>query len=225
MAVKGIQIETRCGLVVFRLRNAFRLLPPPPTTRNDHTIRPNIPWNVTRTRKYGHIFTSQKPKTHFSHEISEFRIAPSGMAWKGSDSEGVTAIPSTDIKWSQWMRVARQYQLRVGLKDRKKEEFEGFTKEVCVRFAVLLMYDSMKSNRTTTNSPRFLKTTLESPSKRVKSHLKAGIGVSPISKVSMYSLFIWNFLLTKINKTRHRPRIHHLRQNRVRATPAARRQL
>jgi len=54
------------------------------------------------------------------------------MAWKGVDSEGVTAIPSTDIKWAQWMRVARLFQLRVGLKDHKKEKFDGFAREVCV---------------------------------------------------------------------------------------------
>ena len=72
-------------------------------------------------------------KSVFSDEISEFRIAPSGMAWKGVDSEGVTAIPNTDIKWAQWMRVARQFQLRVGLKDHNKDKFEGFTREVRAR--------------------------------------------------------------------------------------------
>lgn len=60
----------------------------------------------------------------------EFRVAASGMAWKGAESEGVTAMASTDIKWAQWMRVARGFQLRVGMKDHKREKFEGFSKEV-----------------------------------------------------------------------------------------------
>lgn len=53
------------------------------------------------------------------------------MAWKGVDSEGVAAIPSSDIKWAQWMRVARDFQLRVGLRDHRKEKFDGFMREVC----------------------------------------------------------------------------------------------
>ena len=64
---------------------------------------------------------------------TEFRIAASGMAWKGSDSEGVTSMAATDIKWAQWIRVARNFQLRVGLKvgnEQRKETFDGFAREV-----------------------------------------------------------------------------------------------
>ena len=61
----------------------------------------------------------------------EFRVAPSGMAWKGSDAGSeVVAVPSTDIKWAQWLRLARQFQLRVGLRDHRKEKFDGFAREV-----------------------------------------------------------------------------------------------
>jgi structure-specific recognition protein 1 len=52
------------------------------------------------------------------------------MAWKGENSEGVAAMSSADIKWAQWLRVARNFQLRVGLKDRSRETFDGFTREV-----------------------------------------------------------------------------------------------
>jgi len=65
------------------------------------------------------------------HSSLEFRVASSGMAWKGEDSEGVVAIPSSEIKWAQWLRVARNFQLRIGLKDRSKETFDGFSREVC----------------------------------------------------------------------------------------------
>ena len=60
----------------------------------------------------------------------EFRVAASGMGWKGVDSEGQTLLSSGNIKWAQWLRVARNFQLRVGLKDRKKVIFDGFLREV-----------------------------------------------------------------------------------------------
>ena len=62
--------------------------------------------------------------------ILEFRVAASGMGWKGVDSEGQTLLSSANIKWAQWLRVARNFQLRVGLKDRKKVTFDGFVREV-----------------------------------------------------------------------------------------------
>jgi structure-specific recognition protein 1 len=52
------------------------------------------------------------------------------MAWKGVDSGEVVAIASGDIKSAQWLRVARGFQLRVGLKDRKRDSFDGFKREV-----------------------------------------------------------------------------------------------
>ncbi|KAF8882892.1 structure-specific recognition protein-domain-containing protein [Gymnopilus junonius] len=66
-----------------------------------------------------------------SIDTGKFRVAASGMAWK-ADSEGnkeVTAIQSENIKWVQWLRVARGFQLRVGLKDHKREKFDGFARE------------------------------------------------------------------------------------------------
>lgn len=68
------------------------------------------------------------PFTNFF--LEEFRIADSGMAWKGADSETITAMAETDIKWAQWIRVARGFQLRVGLKDHRRENFDGFLREV-----------------------------------------------------------------------------------------------
>lgn len=51
------------------------------------------------------------------------------MAWKGTDTDAFP-ISSSDIRWAQWLRVARNFQLRVGLKDRRKENFDGFMREV-----------------------------------------------------------------------------------------------
>jgi hypothetical protein len=70
----------------------------------------------------------------------EFRVAASGMAWKAEETENVTAMSSTDIKWAGWLRVARGFQLRVGMKDRRREVFDGFERDVslpqCERSAI-----------------------------------------------------------------------------------------
>lgn len=60
----------------------------------------------------------------------EFRVANSGMAWREEEKDEVTSMPNSDIKWAQWLRVARGFQLRVGLKDRRRETFDGFEREV-----------------------------------------------------------------------------------------------
>ncbi|KAF7348366.1 FACT complex subunit POB3 [Mycena sanguinolenta] len=64
-----------------------------------------------------------------SPEVGKMRVASSGMAWKGVESGEVIAISSADIKSAQWLRVARGFQLRVGLKDRKRDTFDGFKRE------------------------------------------------------------------------------------------------
>lgn len=66
----------------------------------------------------------------YSFAWPEFRIAISGMAWKAEEGDRMVAMQASDIKWAQWIRVARNYQLRVGLKDRSKETFDGFVREV-----------------------------------------------------------------------------------------------
>ncbi|KIM63383.1 hypothetical protein SCLCIDRAFT_755964 [Scleroderma citrinum Foug A] len=84
--------------------------------------------------------TTQFDKIYYglSSEVGKFRVAGSGMAWKGEENEKVIALPAGDIKWAQWFRVARNFQLRVGLKDRRKETFDGFMREDHDRMANLL---------------------------------------------------------------------------------------
>ena len=36
------------------------------------------------------------------------------MAWKATESEKVITVAASIIKWAQWLRVTRNYQLRVG---------------------------------------------------------------------------------------------------------------
>ncbi|KAG5634401.1 hypothetical protein H0H81_002112 [Sphagnurus paluster] len=88
------------------------------------------------TTQFDRIFHGLSP------EIGKLRVAKSGMAWKGVDSEGVVAIPSNHIDWAQWMRVARGFQLRIGMKDDKREQrtekFDGFAREDHDKIAGLL---------------------------------------------------------------------------------------
>jgi hypothetical protein len=65
------------------------------------------------------------------------------MAWKGEESEGVVAMSSADIKWAQWLRVARNFQLRVGLKDRRRETFDGFAREVSVDYTYAFLWQNL----------------------------------------------------------------------------------
>ncbi|GAA5985603.1 hypothetical protein JCM10908_007037 [Rhodotorula pacifica] len=59
----------------------------------------------------------------------KLRIAPSGLGWKSSDeNEAVVTVPGSDIKWIQWHRVARNYQMRIGT-NKKRQTFDGFLKD------------------------------------------------------------------------------------------------
>ena len=61
---------------------------------------------------------------------AEFRIAQSGMGWKGEESAATKSIPSADVKWVQWLRVARNYRIRVAMKDGTRATFDGFSRDV-----------------------------------------------------------------------------------------------
>ncbi|GAA6004523.1 uncharacterized protein JCM10292_005655 [Rhodotorula paludigena] len=59
----------------------------------------------------------------------KLRIAPSGLGWKSSDeTEAVVTVPGSDIKRIEWIRVARNYQMRIATA-KKRTTFDGFVKE------------------------------------------------------------------------------------------------
>ncbi|GAA5833091.1 hypothetical protein JCM3766R1_001389 [Sporobolomyces carnicolor] len=59
----------------------------------------------------------------------KLRIAQSGLGWKSSDeNEAVVTVPGSDIKWIQWIRVARNYQMRIGTQ-KSRTTFDGFLKD------------------------------------------------------------------------------------------------
>ncbi|KAF5382624.1 hypothetical protein D9615_003018 [Tricholomella constricta] len=98
------------------------------------------------TTQFDRIFHGLSP------EVGKFRVAASGMAWKGADSEGVIAIPASHIDWAQWMRVARGFQLRIGMRDDKREhrteKFDGFAREDQDKISSLLKTHFGKSLET-----------------------------------------------------------------------------
>jgi len=73
------------------------------------------------------FFTSLTASSH----LAEMRVAHSGIAWKGT-IEDVVYVQVGDLKWAQWLRVARGFQLRLGRRDHSKEKFDGFAREVRV---------------------------------------------------------------------------------------------
>lgn len=64
-------------------------------------------------------------------EPGKLRMASTGLGWKGErDDKAPTTISSTELKWMQWIRVARGFQLRIGLKGEKRRvAFDGFARE------------------------------------------------------------------------------------------------
>jgi structure-specific recognition protein 1 len=63
-------------------------------------------------------------------------MAEKGVAWKVLDGETQVQIPAGDIKWAQWLRVARKFQLRIGcvtkkdgVSDTRRETFDGFARD------------------------------------------------------------------------------------------------
>jgi structure-specific recognition protein 1 len=77
---------------------------------------------LARRVERAHSLTRARPP-------AELRIAPSGLGWKSSDeNEAVVTVPGSDIKWIQWHRVARNYQMRIGT-NKKRQTFDGFLKD------------------------------------------------------------------------------------------------
>ncbi|CCO29138.1 FACT complex subunit POB3 AltName: Full=Facilitates chromatin transcription complex subunit POB3 [Rhizoctonia solani AG-1 IB] len=63
-------------------------------------------------------------------ELGKIRFAPAGIAWKALEGEDSIMIQAGDIKYCQWLRVSRNFQLRLILKEnRRRETFDGFLRE------------------------------------------------------------------------------------------------
>ncbi|KAI5475287.1 hypothetical protein MNV49_001669 [Pseudohyphozyma bogoriensis] len=66
---------------------------------------------------------------HGYAQPGKLRIAQSGLGWKSADEkESVVTVPASEIKWIQWIRVARNHQLRIGT-PKQRITFDGFLKD------------------------------------------------------------------------------------------------
>jgi len=76
--------------------------------------------------------------------LGKLRVGPQGIAWKpleGDTEAQSVMIQAGDVKWSEWLRVARNFQLRVGLKEKgKRVSFDGFLKEVRTMWLVAIIH-------------------------------------------------------------------------------------
>lgn len=64
-------------------------------------------------------------------------------------------VPGSDIKWIQWHRVARNYQMRIGT-NKKKQTFDGFLKDDFERLGNLCKQASPLSRPRGLSERRFL---------------------------------------------------------------------
>ncbi|CAG8676514.1 14124_t:CDS:10 [Rhizophagus irregularis] len=77
-----------------------------------------------RSKQFENIFYG------LSNTPGILKLAPSGIGWKTSDSENIVTISAEEFKKMQWMRVARNYQLRIALKNGNAARFDGFNKDM-----------------------------------------------------------------------------------------------
>lgn len=59
----------------------------------------------------------------------KIKFVPSGAGWKESATGAVTTLRSEEFKKALWTRVAREYQLRIIMKNGTEFNFDGFSKE------------------------------------------------------------------------------------------------
>src|SRR6266498_749103 len=82
----------------------------------------------------------------FSNTPGILKLAPSGLGWKTSDAENIVTIPAEEFKKMQWMRVARNCQLRIALKNGNAARFDGFNKDVCTMFLIMWYFITIYLN-------------------------------------------------------------------------------
>ena len=163
------------------------------------------------------------------------------MGWKGEESAATKSIPSTDIKWIQWLRVARNYQIRVGMKDGTRETFDGFIRDVrpfhfpppsllttlvlvlrlwrtSLLFFFLLSRIMRSWFRCSNNISAY-------SSSRRRYRSEGGIGVRLISKVLPSSITRWDLPRLTLTFSRSRSRVSRRTQNGIRTPPPVRRKL
>ncbi|EGF81219.1 hypothetical protein BATDEDRAFT_10843, partial [Batrachochytrium dendrobatidis JAM81] len=58
-----------------------------------------------------------------------FKLSDAGLGWKSQATSEIKTVPAADIRFLHWLRVARDYQLRVTRQDGSIIMFDGFPKD------------------------------------------------------------------------------------------------
>ena len=58
------------------------------------------------------------------------RLAQSGLGWKARQGDGLFTVRDADLKRTTWLRAARNFQLRIQLRDGRIVKFDGFQRDV-----------------------------------------------------------------------------------------------
>lgn len=53
-----------------------------------------------------------------------------GVGWKNATTGQIITVPAADIEKMHWIRVAREYELRIQKKGKNVLKFDGFPKDV-----------------------------------------------------------------------------------------------
>ncbi|KAF9585802.1 FACT complex subunit [Lunasporangiospora selenospora] len=64
-----------------------------------------------------------------SPELGLLRLAQSGLGWKAHKGSPIRMVQETDLKKTYWIRAARNYQLKLHLRDGSIVKFDGFQRD------------------------------------------------------------------------------------------------
>ncbi|KAI1313072.1 FACT complex subunit [Mortierella claussenii] len=62
-------------------------------------------------------------------ELGLLRLAQSGLGWKARKGDGLFTVRDADLKRTTWLRAARNFQLRIQLRDGRIVKFDGFQRD------------------------------------------------------------------------------------------------
>ncbi|KAG0292965.1 FACT complex subunit [Dissophora globulifera] len=62
-------------------------------------------------------------------ELGLLRLAQSGLGWKARKGTGIFTVRDADLKRTTWLRAARNFQLRIQLRDGRIVKFDGFQRD------------------------------------------------------------------------------------------------
>ncbi|KAF8986494.1 FACT complex subunit [Entomortierella lignicola] len=62
-------------------------------------------------------------------ELGLLRLAQSGLGWKARKGDGLFTVRDADLKRTTWLRAARNFQLRIQLRDGRIVRFDGFQRD------------------------------------------------------------------------------------------------